>query len=213
MTDSCTPSSDVYPSDCELMEGYRDRARNRAAEAEPDTRRQALIGRAVPIRLLLLDVDGVLTDGSIHYAAEGSEGKTFNTQDGFGLRLLREAGIETGVITARTSEAVTRRTHDLRMRYVHQGISNKLTVLKDIMHESGLKPFEIAYMGDDWLDMPLLSRVGLAAAPANAVDEVKQLAHFVAQKTGGNGAVREICIFLLEAKGLKEQLLQRYLSL
>ena len=193
------------------MEGYRDLARNRIAEAEQDTvRRQALLARAEPIRLLLLDVDGVLTDGSIHYADAGAEGKTFNTQDGFGLRLLREAGVETGVITARTSEAVARRARDLQMRYVHQGIANKLTAYQAIMRESGLKPFEIAYMGDDWLDLVLLTRVGLAAAPANAVDEVRQSSHFVSTRMGGHGAVRELCTFLLEAKGLKEQFLQRY---
>jgi 3-deoxy-D-manno-octulosonate 8-phosphate phosphatase (KDO 8-P phosphatase) len=212
MTDPCTPSPEAYPSDCELMEGYRDIARNRAT-AEQDLGRQSLLVRAAPVRLLLLDVDGVLTDGSIHYADEVSEGKTFNTQDGFGLRLLHEAGIDTGVITARSSAAVARRANDLRMRYVHQGTSNKLKVLKEIMAASGLKPFEIAYMGDDWLDLALLTRVGLAAAPANAVDEVKQIAHFVSEKVGGHGAVREVCILLLEAKGLKEQFLQRYMSL
>jgi 3-deoxy-D-manno-octulosonate 8-phosphate phosphatase (KDO 8-P phosphatase) len=187
-------------------------ARNRIPAAEQDKKRLAALARAAPIRLLLLDVDGVLTDGSILYSHDGTESKSFNTQDGFGLRLLLEAGIETGVITARTSEAVTRRAQDLKMRYVFQGASNKLTVYKEIVSQSGLKPFEIAYMGDDWLDLVLLVRVGFAAVPANGVAEVQQVAHYVSGKEGGHGAVREVCDFLLEAKGITQQLLQNYMS-
>ena len=213
MTDPCTPSSPgTYPSDCEITEGYRTMARNRIPTTEQDKFRLAAIARAAPIRLLLLDVDGVLTDGSILYSQEGVESKSFNTQDGFGLRLLLEAGIETGVITARTSEAVTRRTQDLKMRYVFQGVSEKLSAYKEIVRQSGLKPFEIAYMGDDWLDLVLLTRVGFAAVPANGVMEVQDVAHYVSRKAGGQGAVREVCDFLLEAKGIMQHILQGYIS-
>jgi len=213
MTDPCTPSPPgAYPSDCEITEGYRTMARNRISATDQDAQRMTALAKAAPIRLLLLDVDGVLTDGSIFYSHDGLETKAFNTQDGFGLRLLLEAGIESGVITARTSEAVTRRAQDLKMRYVFQGESNKLTAYKEIVRQSGLKPFEIAYMGDDWLDLVLLVRVGFAAAPANGVDEVKRAAHYVCRKPGGQGAVREICDFLLEAKGVNQQLLQNYIS-
>ena len=213
MTDPCTPSQPgAYPSDCDITEGYRTIARNRIPAAEQDKKRLAALARAAPIRLLLLDVDGVLTDGSILYSHKGTESKSFNTQDGFGLRLLLETGIETGVITARTSEAVTRRAQDLKMRYVFQGASNKLTVYKEIVSQSGLKPFEIAYMGDDWLDLVLLVRVGFAAVPANGVAEVQQVAHYISGKAGGHGAVREVCDFLLEAKGITQQLLQNYMS-
>jgi len=187
-------------------------ARNRIPEVAQDKVRMAAFARAAPIRLLLLDVDGVLTDGSILFAHDGTESKSFNTQDGFGLRLLLEAGIETGVITARTSAAVTRRAQDLKMRYVFQGASNKLTAYKEIVRQSGLKPFEIAYMGDDWLDLVLLTRVGFAAVPANGVAEVRQVAHYVSRKAGGHGAVREVCDLLLEAKGVIQQLLQGYMS-
>jgi 3-deoxy-D-manno-octulosonate 8-phosphate phosphatase (KDO 8-P phosphatase) len=187
-------------------------ARNRIPATEQDKKRLAALARAAPIQLLLLDVDGVLTDGSILYSHDGTESKSFNTQDGLGLRLLLEAGVETGVITARTSEAVTRRAQDLKMRYVFQGASNKLTVYKEIVSQSGLKPFEIAYMGDDWLDLVLLVRVGFAAVPANGVMEVQQVAHYVSRKAGGHGAVREVCDFLLEAKGVTQQLLQGYMS-
>jgi 3-deoxy-D-manno-octulosonate 8-phosphate phosphatase (KDO 8-P phosphatase) len=194
------------------MEGYRTMARNRASEANQDAQRLTALTKASSIRLLLLDVDGVLTDGSIFYSHDGMETKGFNTQDGFGLRLLLETGIETGVITARTSEAVARRAQDLKMRYVFQGESDKLAAYKEIVRQSGLKPFEIAYMGDDWLDLVLLVRVGFAAAPANGVDEVKHAAHYVCRKQGGHGAVRELCDFLLEAKGVGQQLLQNYMS-
>jgi 3-deoxy-D-manno-octulosonate 8-phosphate phosphatase (KDO 8-P phosphatase) len=187
-------------------------ARNRTTEANQDAQRLTALAKAAPVRLLLLDVDGVLTDGSIFYSHDGMETKGFNTQDGFGLRLLLETGIETGVITARTSEAVARRAQDLKMRYVFQGESNKLAAYKEIVRQSGLKPFEIAYMGDDWLDLVLLVRVGFAAAPANGVDEVKHAAHYVCRKQGGHGAVRELCDFLLEAKGVGQQLLQNYMS-
>ena len=213
MTDPCTPSlPGAYPSDCEITEGYRTMARNRIPAAEQDKKRLAVLARAAPIRLLLLDVDGVLTDGSILYSQEGTESKSFNTQDGFGLRLLLEAGMETGVITARTSKAVTRRTRDLKMRYVFQGVSEKLSAYKEIVRQSGLKPFEIAYMGDDWLDLVLLTRVGFAAVPANGVMEVQDVAHYVSRKAGGQGAVREVCDFLLEAKGIMQHILQGYIS-
>ena len=187
-------------------------ARNRIPAAEQDKKRLAALARAAPIRLLLLDVDGVLTDGSILYSQEGKESKFFNTQDGFGLRLLLEAGMETGVITARTSEAVTRRTEDLKMRYVYQGVPDKLSAYKEITRQSGLKPFEIAYMGDDWLDLVLLTRVGFAAVPANGVAEVQDVAHYVSGRAGGHGAVREVCDLLLEAKGIMQQVLQGYMS-
>jgi 3-deoxy-D-manno-octulosonate 8-phosphate phosphatase (KDO 8-P phosphatase) len=187
-------------------------ARNRVETGEQDARRKTALAKAAPIRLLLLDVDGVLTDGSIFLTHDGNEIKSFNTQDGFGLRLLQEAGIACGVITARTSEAVTKRAQDLKMQYVFQGVDNKLTVFKEILAQSGLKPFEVAYMGDDWLDLVLLTRVGFAAAPANAVTEVLCVVHLVTEKKGGQGAIREVCDFLLEAKGLKQQFLQSYMS-
>jgi 3-deoxy-D-manno-octulosonate 8-phosphate phosphatase (KDO 8-P phosphatase) len=213
MTDTCQPSKPGdYPSDCEITEGYRTMARNRAEAGVQDAKRKTALAKAASVRLLLLDVDGVLTDGSIFLSQDGSESKAFNTQDGFGLRLLREAGIDCGVITARTSEAVNRRAQDLKMLYVFQGVVNKLTAFQEILGQSGLKPFEVAYMGDDWLDLVLLTRVGFAAAPANAVAEVRSIAHFIAEKTGGFGAVREVCDFLLEAKGIKQQLLQNYMS-
>jgi 3-deoxy-D-manno-octulosonate 8-phosphate phosphatase (KDO 8-P phosphatase) len=171
--------------------------------------RQAL-PRAAQIQLLLLDVDGVLTDGTFSYIPGGGESKTFNTQDGFGLRILQEAGVQVGLITARQSEAVTRRAADLHLKYVHQGVGGKIEVFEEILRRSGHRPPQTAYMGDDWLDLPLLARVGLAAAPANAVAEVRQRVHYVTGCAGGHGAVRELCELILEARGELTTLLRKY---
>lgn len=194
------------------MEGYRCLARDKGLEGKPALDRRIILEKAQKIKILLLDVDGVLTDGTLLYASTGEESKSFHTQDGFGLRLLQEAGIEAGLITARSSEAVARRGKELKMRYVYQGVANKLMVFHDIMKESGCRPFEIAYMGDDWLDLGLLSRVGLACAPANGVKAVREAAHFVTARSGGQGAVREVCDLLLEGKGLLAGLLQDYMN-
>jgi 3-deoxy-D-manno-octulosonate 8-phosphate phosphatase (KDO 8-P phosphatase) len=173
---------------------------------------ERIIARAEPIRLLLLDVDGVLTDGTLLFSPQGEESKGFNTQDGFGIRLLQEAGVDVGVITARSSAAVNARCENLKMRYVYQGSSDKLQAYNDILQKSGVKPFEIGYMGDDWLDLILLKRVGFAAAPANAVTEVKDAVHYITSQQGGKGAVREVCDVILRAKGVHQQLLQTYMN-
>ncbi len=211
MPDSCLPQQDaLYPSDCEIREGYRSMARDKSEEGKPVLERRVIFEKSKDIKILLLDVDGVLTDGNLLYSSTGEEGKSFHTQDGFGLRLIQEAGIEVGLITARSSEVVTRRSRELKMRYVYQGAANKLQAFQEIIKESGCRPFEIAYMGDDWLDLVLLSRAGLAFAPANAVKAVKEAAHYVTAQSGGQGAVREVCDLLLEGKGLFAELLQKY---
>lgn len=209
MTDSCSSCPPGYPSDCEVTEGYRTMAREREARQQ-DPQLQRVFARAKEIRLLLLDVDGVLTDGSLHYSSDSAESKAFNTQDGFGIRLLQEAGIEVGVITARQSEVVARRAGELQMRYIYQGRRNKKEAFKEILQASGCRPFQVAYMGDDWLDLVLLQQVGLALAPANAVREVKETAHFVTARAGGAGAVREACDLILEAQNLLGGLLRKY---
>lgn len=205
----CGSGAGKYPSDCELLEGYRTMARNRPKfEDNPEVQRA--LPKAKQIKLLLLDVDGVLTDGNLYYSNSGDEIKSFNTQDGFGLRILQDAGIDVGVITARKSEIVERRGNELKMRYLYQGAPNKLTAFQEILSSSGLKPFEIAYMGDDWLDLVLLNRVGLAIAPANGVPEVQQVAHYITKQQGGAGAVREASELILRAKGLFTSVLQKY---
>jgi len=172
--------------------------------------RQQAMKRARSIKLLLLDVDGVLTDGSLLYSNSGEESKPFNTQDGFGIRLLQEAGIDVGVITARKSKLVERRATELKMRYIYQGCGDKNIAFMEIIKNSGLKPFEIAYMGDDWLDLILLQQVGLAVTPSNGVVEVKEIAHFVTDIPGGHGAVRDCCNLILESQNLLTDLLQKY---
>jgi len=211
--DSCTPSGPgTYPSDCEVREGYRQIVREKTMQNNRSRAWQTTLAKAENIKLLLLDVDGVLTDGNLIYSHEGKESKSFNTQDGFGLRILQDAGVKVGIITARSSEALERRSQDLKISYLYQGSSNKLDAYKEIVKSSGLKPFEIAYMGDDWLDMVLLKRVGLAVAPANAVVEVREMVHYTTEQSGGHGAVRELCDLILEAMGKHKELYQYYIN-
>jgi len=172
--------------------------------------RQAALLRGKNIKLLLLDVDGVLTDGSLLYTGSEKEGKSFNTQDGFGIRLLHDAGIDVGVITARRSTVVHRRASELNMRFIHQGAVDKNIAFAEIVAASGLTPAEIAYMGDDWLDIIVLQQVGLAVAPANGAPEVTEIVHYITRQEGGHGAVRECCNLILEAQNLTAELLQKY---
>lgn len=212
-SNSCRPSGPgAYPSDCEVREGYRKIVREKAMQNNRSENWQVTLSKAKEIKLLLLDVDGVLTDGNLIYSHEGKESKSFNTQDGFGLRMLQDAGVEVGIITARSSEALERRAQDLKISHLYQGAANKLVAYKEIVKATGLKPFQIAYMGDDWLDIVLLKRVGLAVAPANAVIEVKETVHYTTEHSGGYGAVREICDLILEGMGRHKELLQEYSS-
>ena len=199
-----------YPSDCEITQGLRQRALARATEPAPSYAWKNCVPRAAGIKLLLLDVDGVLTDSTIVYGPEGYEMKSFSTRDGLGIRLLREAGVETGLITARTSETVRRRAEDLHLRHVYQGQGEKIKVWQQILAEEKLGPEQVAYVGDDWLDLPLLLRAGLAVAVADAVAEVRQVAHYVTQAAGGRGAVREVCELIIAAQGMREKLLATY---
>lgn len=211
--DSCAPSkAGAYPSDCEVREGYRLKVREKAEQESHREAWRLTLPKAKKIKLLLLDVDGVLTDGSLIYSHEGHESKAFSTQDGFGLRMLQDSGVEVGIITARSSAALSRRSEDLKITHLYQGSSNKLDAYKEISKKTGLKPFEISYMGDDWLDMVLLKRVGLAVAPANAVIEVQEMVHYVCSKSGGHGAVRELCDLILHSKGEHKKLHQYYMN-
>jgi 3-deoxy-D-manno-octulosonate 8-phosphate phosphatase (KDO 8-P phosphatase) len=213
MSDACPPKKDgekSYPSDCELTGALLEKARGRGSQPARSEAWQRVLPRAREIKLLLLDVDGVLTDGSITYTHDGGESKSFNTQDGFGLRLLREGGVELGMITARTSEAVSRRAADLKVKYVYQGSDQKYSIYEKILKASGLRPPQTAYMGDDWLDLPILARAGLSAAPANAAEEVRGRVDYVTLRSGGSGAVRELCELILEAKGELATLLRKY---
>lgn len=211
MTEPCSPTQPGgYLSDCEVMDGYRQKARERDENAHLAGISPLVLEKARNIRLLLLDVDGVLTDGTLHYCSNGEEYKAFNTQDGFGITLLHQAGVATGIITARKSEMVQRRAEELKMAHIYQGARKKNEAFRTIVKNTGLKPVEIAYMGDDWLDLPLLQQVGLSLAPANAAEEVKERVHHVTSRAGGHGAVRDACHLILGARGELAKLLREY---
>ena len=144
------------------------------------------------IKLLGLDVDGVLTDGSISYTDSGQEIKTFNAKDGQGIAMLTKLGINVVIITARNSSIVQRRATDLGIQYVYQGVKNKLEKLDELKTSLGLRYEQIAYMGDDLPDIPILQNVGVKACPNDAVDEVKKVCNFKSRYNGGRGAVREL---------------------
>ena len=144
------------------------------------------------IKLLGLDVDGVLTDGSISYTDAGQEIKTFNAKDGQGIAMLTKLGINVVIITARNSTIVQRRANDLGIQYVYQGVKNKLEKLDELRTMLGINYEEIAYMGDDLPDIPILQQVGIKACPNDAVDEVKKICNFKSKYNGGRGAVREL---------------------
>jgi 3-deoxy-D-manno-octulosonate 8-phosphate phosphatase (KDO 8-P phosphatase) len=161
--------------------------------------------RAKKIKIFLMDVDGVLTDGKMYYLPGRDGGlvevKAFHSLDGIGLRLLNQFGVATGVITGRESPGTEERAKGLGMGYAYQGFLSKLDPLERIMADTGLKPENVAYMGDDWTDIPVLKKAGLACAPANALDEVKRASHLVTGKDGGAGAVRQVCDFILKSQG------------
>jgi 3-deoxy-D-manno-octulosonate 8-phosphate phosphatase (KDO 8-P phosphatase) len=173
-----------------------------------------IIARARKIKLLLLDCDGVLTDGGLYYTFDGKhvlEGaKVFHIHDGQGLKLAREAGLKVGIITGRISPALTARARDLQIDYLHQGIDDKLTVYEQIKTAEGVADEAIAYAGDDLPDLPLMRHVGLAIAVADAVEEIRECAHFVTNKAGGRGAVREVVELLLKAQDKWRETLLRY---
>lgn len=204
--------SSSYPSDCELTQALLEKARKRQESTEKGYVWRSCLPRAKGLKLFLLDVDGVLTDGTITYTHEGNEIKSFHTRDGLGIRLLMESGVEIGLITARESEAVKRRAQDLGLRYVFQKVKNKLEIFENLLKELKLNPSEVGYMGDDWLDLPLLVRVGFAATVEDAVPEVLQVAHYVTKRKGGRGAVREVCDLILEAREARSALLAKYLQ-
>jgi len=170
--------------------------------------------RAARIRLLLMDVDGVLTDGRL-YNVPGIDGqmvetKGFDSQDGIALQWLSWNGIESGVISGRISPATEARARQVKMTYVYQGYIEKIPILEEIHARSGIALDEMAYMGDDLTDVVVMRRVGLALAPANARSEVKRAAHYVAQASGGSGAVREVAEMLLQAQGRWPDILKKY---
>jgi 3-deoxy-D-manno-octulosonate 8-phosphate phosphatase (KDO 8-P phosphatase) len=168
--------------------------------------------RAKKIKLLLLDVDGVLTRGEISYDRRGRDIKTFDVSDGTGIWLAQAVGLRVGLITGRTSKAVEHRAKELEISIIRQGSRDKKADALDIAREWHLRPEQLAYVGDEVIDIPLLKIVGFAAAVANARPEVKDIAHYVTMRKGGDGAVREIIEFLLKAQNKWDQALAPFLN-
>lgn len=163
------------------------------------------------IKLLLLDVDGVMTDGRIIWDANGTEIKFFNVKDGHGIKLVQRAGIQVGIITGRTSAVVDLRAKELGIEILYQGSLRKQESYDDIKQRTGLSDHQIAYMGDDVIDVPVMRRVGFSAAPADALPEVLKVADYIAQAKGGWGAVRELCDLILKGRGMWQELVvERY---
>jgi 3-deoxy-D-manno-octulosonate 8-phosphate phosphatase (KDO 8-P phosphatase) len=166
--------------------------------------------RAAEVRLLLLDCDGVLTDGRITPAASGDELKSFHTHDGHGLVMLHRAGLRSGIISGRTSRLVEMRAADLGIKYVRQGALDKISVYESLLAEDAVEPAQVAYVGDDVVDIPLMRRSGLAVAVADATPDTRDAAHYVTRLAGGHGAVREVCELILKAQGRWDELMKRY---
>lgn len=159
--------------------------------------------KARNVRLILLDVDGVMTDGGIYYAPDGTELKRFNAQDGYGIRRAREQGLMVGVISGRDVPAVDIRAHHLHLDEVVQGAADKLSAFREIQRRRGLDDQECAFMGDDLFDLPLLRVVGLSAAPRNALREVRRNVDLVTGCSGGQGAIRELIDFILRCRPVR----------
>lgn len=165
-----------------------------------------LLERAARIRLLALDVDGVLTDGRLYFDQKGNELKAFFTRDGLGMKALQRYGIQVALITGRQSRMVADRAAQLDIAHVYQGRDDKLNALRELVSDSGVEEAAICYAGDDLIDLPVLERVGLSVAPADAAPQVRERVHWVTSAGGGRGAVREICDLILAAQGLDKQL-------
>ncbi len=179
-------------------------------DSRSNTPIQDVAARAQRIKLLLMDCDGVLTDGRLWLKSDGDEQKAFHARDGQGISLLHHAGLQTGIITGRRSSAVDRRAQDLKMSYVRQYAKDKVKALEEILAEAGVTTNECAYIGDDVADIPVMRRVGFAVAVSDAVEETKQAAHYTTALKGGEGAVREVCDLILKTQARWDEVMQRF---
>jgi 3-deoxy-D-manno-octulosonate 8-phosphate phosphatase (KDO 8-P phosphatase) len=167
---------------------------NKPDQAEIDRRANA-------VRMIVFDVDGVLTDGSLFYDNQGEEYKAFNSRDGHGIKMLRASGVDIGIITGRTSQIVLHRARNLGIEHIHQGAEDKLVALQRLLNETGFSSQQIAYMGDDVVDLPVINRCGLAITVPDAPDEVKARSHIITVASAGRGAAREACELIMRAQG------------
>lgn len=173
---------------------------------------QDILEKAKNIRLVIFDVDGVMTDGSLFYGDDGQEYKAFNSKDGHGLRMLKECNIKAAIITGRTSDVVEHRMKNVGIDLIYQGYRDKNPALEKLIDKSGVAAENMAFVGDDVVDLPVMSQVGFAIAVQDAHPYVKKHAHWITPSTGGHGAVRDVCELLLEARGELDAKLESYLK-
>ncbi len=171
-----------------------------------------LTERAKNIRLLILDVDGVLTDGRLYFGPKGETLKVFHVRDGHGIKMLQKAGIEVAFLSGRRSDAAYHRARELGINRFFEGLRDKVATMKEIKAALQIRPQEVAVVGDDLVDLPIMNRAGLAVAVADAVPEVRAAAHWVTNLPGGKGAVREVCDLLLKAQGKWEGIVSRWMA-
>jgi 3-deoxy-D-manno-octulosonate 8-phosphate phosphatase (KDO 8-P phosphatase) len=176
------------------------------------TQQDDVNARAARVRLMIFDIDGVMTDGSLHYMADGEAIKTFHVHDGLGIKLLQQSGIPTAIITARQSEIIARRAKDLGIEHVMQGVHDKRAGFETLLAKTGVTANTCGFLGDDWIDLPVLTRVGFAASVPNGRAEVRERVHYVTQARGGHGAVRELCELIMRAQDKYEATLAAYLT-
>lgn len=169
-----------------------------------------IIEKMLKVKLLVLDVDGILTDGRIIYDSRGHQLKFFDVQDGFGIHLLRLAGVESAIITAKRSNVVTKRAKDFRVKHIYMDCLNKVKPLDELSRKLKLDHDEICFVGDDLIDIPAMKKVGFAVSVPNAVDEAKEAAHYITRREGGRGAVREVCDLIIKAQGKWADITHRF---
>jgi 3-deoxy-D-manno-octulosonate 8-phosphate phosphatase (KDO 8-P phosphatase) len=172
---------------------------------------QELFKKAAKIKLVIFDVDGVLTDGSLYLGDDGQEYKAFNSKDGLGMKMIRTSGIEVGIITARTSQVVRLRMESLGIPHVYQGMQEKMPAYDELKIRLDLSDEQIAYVGDDVVDLPIMHRVGLAITVQDAHKLVREQAHWVTAAPGGRGAAREVCELLLESQDKLQKAMSKYI--
>ena len=170
------------------------------------------LSRAAHIKLVAFDIDGVMTDGGLHYTNDGGELKTFNVQDGLGIKFMQRLGFELAIVTGRNSGVVAARAADLGITHVYQGVANKRAAVEQLLEKLGLNWPDCAFMGDDVIDLQAMTRCELAIAPANARPIVKEHAHLITEASGGQGAVREAIEFILTSQGQFDAALAPYLD-
>ena len=177
-----------------------------------EKRMQEVLEKAKNIKLVIFDVDGVLTDGSLFYGDDGQEYKAFNSLDGHGMKMLQESGVLVGIITGRTSDVVKHRMKNLNVKHIYQGKLDKLPAYEELIEKLSLQPAQVAYAGDDVVDLPIMIRVGLAITVPGAHELAKRHAHWVTTHKAGAGAAREICELIMKAQGTYEPAMQKYLA-